>query len=135
MLAQPYQTKNIDTKSKTRSKAVKSIIEKLFESEVVTHIAHLQSKSYSEHMALCSYYGGVQDLIDSLAENSVVKTGILSGYRIMIGDTSDCCSYLNECLKFVETQREGIDEPYIQQMVDNIIEFLASTIYKLENLK
>ena len=40
----------------------------LMQSRNQAHIFHLQTSSYSQHIALQEYYEGIVDLIDSLVE-------------------------------------------------------------------
>ena len=38
---------------------MKTLANKLFESREVTHVLHLNSKKYAEHIALNEYYDGI----------------------------------------------------------------------------
>ena len=44
-------------------------------------------------------------------------------------------SYLKECLKSIEEFRLTLKDGYLQQICDDIIELLSSTLYKLKFLK
>lgn len=116
--------------------AVLNIAQTLFQAQIQTHIAHLQSDSYAEHVALGEFYDAAGDLADAIIEKTQGKYGIIRGYKtITLVDDVDCCAYLKSVLSYIEKQRQSITEGYLQQLTDNIIEQIASTLYKLENLK
>lgn len=109
---------------------------KLFEIEVVAHIAHWQTTSYAKHMALNSLYEDIVDLRDRFIESYQGKYGIISNYsQITIKEGVDMISYIKECIKQIEEYRLTLTDGYLQQISDDIIELLASTNYKLINLK
>lgn len=109
---------------------------KLFEIEIVAHIAHWQTTSYAKHMALGSLYEDIVDLRDRFIENYQGKYGIISNYsQITIKEGVDMVSYIKECIKQIEEYRLTLTDGYLQQISDDIIELLASTNYKLINLK
>jgi len=45
------------------------MISLLLHSRTQTHTLHLQTDSFSEHMALNGYYDGIGDLVDGLVES------------------------------------------------------------------
>lgn len=123
----------------TKSNPIEVIATKLFESQVIVHIMHLQAKnkSYATHKALEEYYTGIDDLIDSLVEKSFVEYGIIKNYKITIDSSSfkDYCDYLKEIYSLVSTQRNSVSIGFIQQIIDDILDLISGVIYKLENLK
>jgi len=123
-------------KDDSQKGAVLNIAQALFQAQIQTHIAHLQSDSYAEHIALGEFYEAAGDLADAIIEKTQGKYGIIKGYKtIQLMDDIDCCEYMKTVLGYVEKQRLSIKEGYLQQLTDNIIEQIASTLYKLENLK
>ena len=56
------------------------MISLLLHSRTQTHTLHLQTDSFSEHMALNGYYDGIVDLVDGLVESFQGKYGIIGGY-------------------------------------------------------
>ena len=116
--------------------SIQSISQILFEVEVQIHILHLNSKSYSSHQALGEFYTSLGGLNDDLVEKSFSKVGILKGYgTISIDNEVDALSYIKSKMFLIEKHREKVTTPFIQQMVDNILETFSHVIYKLENLK
>lgn len=109
---------------------------KLFEIEIISHIAHLQTTSYSKHMCLDQLYKDIIGLRDRFIESYQGKYGIISNYsQITIKEGVDMVSYIKECIKQIEEYRLTLTDGYLQQISDDIIELLASTNYKLINLK
>lgn len=125
--------------SNTSSKktAVLTIAQTLFEAEAQTHIIHLQAKkkSYAEHIALDEFYKAIPDLVDELVEKTQGKYGPITGYKAMsISDNTEAIPYLESGLKKIEVAREQLNEGYLEQLTDNIIEQYSQTLYKLKNL-
>ena len=67
------------TSEKTKT-LTQDVIEEVFEeckkSEIMTHLWHLQTKSYAEHIALEEYYTSLQTFLDSFIECWQGKTGV-----------------------------------------------------------
>lgn len=104
-----------------------------------THIYHLQSQSYAQHIALNEFYEGIVDLVDRFIESAQGKYGIIRGYKSELSaydESGDPINYLKMKLKIVEKYREYFsDSGYLQQIIDDIIELFYTTIYKLVALK
>jgi hypothetical protein len=108
----------------------------LFAIEVDMHIAHLQSGSYAEHMALNELYTGIVDLRDRFIESYQGKYGILKGYTsFSIQEGVDPITYLKNWAKEYEPYRVTLTDGYLQQICDDILELVNSTLYKLKFLK
>ncbi len=113
----------------------------LMQSRNQAHIFHLQATgegSYAAHKALQKYYESIVDLIDSIVESYQGRYGILTGY-IMTGQIKEdnaTYTYFDALSKFVEKIREQIpQDSYIQNEVDNVVNLIESTKYKLRNLR
>ena len=103
-----------------------------------THIFHLQTTSYAEHKALCGYYEGLTGLVDGLVETYQGKYSIIRGYQsfayVDYTDKNQTISYLDGIYKTIETLRVNVEDSYLQNQIDTIIELVQSTLYKLKNL-
>lgn len=124
-------------KNPEQKKAVLNIAQALFAAQIQTHIIHLEAKkkSYAEHIALNEFYDALGGLADELVEKTQGKYGIITGYSNMaISSGVDAIPYINRLLTLVETNRKALVDGYIQQLTDNVIEQIASTLYKLNNL-
>lgn len=109
----------------------------LMQSRNQAHIFHLQTPSYAQHKALQDYYEGIVDLIDGLVESFQGRYGILRGYKMagIIKEDDSTLTYFEGLAKFVETIRTQIpQDSYIQNQVDEVVDLIESTKYKLKFL-
>ncbi len=108
----------------------------LFEIEATAHKKHLQSLSYAEHMALGPLYEDIVGLRDRYVESYQGKYGLLKGYQINNKQEDlDIISYLKSQVVLIESFRKDLIDGYLQQICDDILELIYSTIYKLTFLK
>lgn len=115
------------------------MISKLRFSVEQTQVYHWQSQSHSEHIALNEYYDGIPDIVDGIVESYQGKYGIQKGYRLFeVRDYStpeEVINFLKKLDEDVEMLRQSIKESYIQNQIDNVLQLIETTVYKLENLK
>ena len=114
---------------------ISTFISMCFEARNKTHIAHLRTTSYAQHMALFSFYTGIIPLADAVAESYQGKYGIISDYpsAILSGSGVDVVKGLRT---WIEKNRSKISsDSNIQNDIDAIVTLCNSTIYKLEFLK
>ena len=110
----------------------------LLQSSVQVHIYHLQSKSYSEHMALNTFYDETVGLTDSLIEQYQGKYGIVTVYPSIQLIVQSPIDYIKNLRSFVEVERYTSlkkEDTHLQNITDEIISLIDSTLYKLINLK
>lgn len=122
----------------TEKQAIQSISQCLFEAEVQLHILHLQAiaKSFEIHTAIGDLYDVLVDLNDDLVEKSYPKVGLLTAYKdIKVSNNINALPYVENLFAELEKYRTFVQTGYIQQMIDNILEKVAHTIYKLTNLQ
>lgn len=115
------------------------MVSKLRFSVEQTQVYHWQSQSYSEHIALNEYYDGIPDIVDGIVESYQGKYGIQKGYKLFeVRDYStpeEVINFLKKLDEDVEMLRQSIKETYIQNQIDNVLQLIETTVYKLENLK
>jgi len=114
-------------------------ISTLFSSREQAHIFHLQTSSYAMHKALKKYYDGIVDLIDKYVEVCQGRHGIITGYQpasqFLEGD-DQVLKYFMALQKFVDMNRQSLpQESDLNNIVDEILALVNSTIYKLRFLK
>ena len=117
-----------------------AFIQNLLHCVTNAHLLHLQSRSYSQHMALGAFYDGLDDLTDSLAEVIIGKYGLFDYNTIAKYDLppNDPVAYLEQIAGYVEASRRSGWYPQdtnIQNETDNIASLIDSTLYKLRYLK
>ena len=125
---------DIILKSEKPDASIMGFISSLFEVEVTAHIAHLQTKSYAQHIALNGLYTGIVDLRDRFIESYQGKYGIMKGYSVNVKEGQDMVKYITEKLTLAEQTRPKLKDGWLQQITDDIIELYAGTLYKLKFL-
>jgi DNA-binding ferritin-like protein len=120
-------------------KQFQETISKLLHSRTQSHIYHFQSKSYAEHEAFDDYYNGIVDLIDEMVESYQGQYGIIKtydNYTLNVYKNSEqVISYFEGLAENVEDLRSVTDGNFLQGKLDDVLELINSTIYKLKNLK
>lgn len=115
---------------------VQSFVMCLLHTVTNTHILHLQSRSYSEHMALGSFYEELEDLADSYIEQYQGKYGIIEGYQDEYELPTPALEYLISFSDYIKQARvEQPQDSELQNTIDEIQSLVDSTIYKLRFLK
>ena len=110
----------------------------LFLARDVTHSVHLNTRSYSKHVALNIFYDRIIGAADDFAEAYQGRHGLLGPITLQSAKkTSNVIEFLEDSLKQIEANRYEIcDESdlSLQQLIDNIIEIYLRTLYKLRFL-
>ena len=116
----------------------KEFIGMLFLARHVAHSAHLNTDSYSQHMALGAFYNNIVDLADKFAEAYMgryeEKIGKIPDMKVPDGDI---LKVLKAILEVIEERRDFIDknDTPLQNIADEIVGEFLSVIYKLKFLK
>jgi hypothetical protein len=119
---------------------VAQFIQNLLHCVTNAHILHLQSTSYSQHKALGHFYEDLGKIVDTIAESSQGKYGMITGYsEANYGlPPTNALTYLEEVSAYVQEQRKADGFPQdteIQNEIDNVQNLVNATIYKLRYLK
>lgn len=123
-----YMGKNAD---------IKDFVTSLFTARQTIHALHLQTKSYSEHVALNDFYEGILTLTDEFVEVYQGEYGILQGYTVENIKTESALSYLQNFVESLKSAHALIKEEdtHLDNIVDEMTSLTYKTIYKLKNLK
>lgn len=121
----------------TGGKSISVLFSKLFEARDFAHHAHLQTKSYSQHKALGSFYEGIVDLADTLFETYAGQYGIIKFNMGSAPINQDVISYFENLAKTVSDSHNIIDkkDTHLHNILDEATALVYHTIYKLKNLK
>ena len=115
------------------------LIALLFLGREIAHREHLRTKSYAQHMALNTFYEGVVEIADSIAEAYQGRNGIIDNIPYLTAESAnDIAGTLEKQLAAIEKLRYTAvakDETAIQNLIDEAVALYLSTIYKLRNLK
>ena len=116
--------------------AAAGYISRLLHAVTATHMLHLSTRSYSQHMALGSLYADLQGKADELVEAFQGCTNQLLSYPAeSFTPPTDAVAYVSDLYNFVEGQRGQMGgESHIQNIVDEICSTVASALYKLRFL-
>ncbi len=117
---------------------IEELISRVFLARNRAHLAHLLSKSYSEHMALNGFYESVIDALDELVECHIGQFGdSIKSLPEVSAESDDMIEYLRDESDWIEANRNEIahDSSAVGNLVDALNAVYLRTIYKLENLK
>jgi len=110
----------------------------LFLARDVAHSVHLNTRSFSKHSALQSFYDEVIELADKFAEAYQGRNGLIGPISLMSAKkTNNIVEFLTDSMAEIEKGRYQIcdktDTP-IQNIIDEIVGLYLSTLYKLRFL-
>jgi chloramphenicol O-acetyltransferase len=110
----------------------------LFLARDVAHSVHLNTRSFSKHSALQSFYDEVIDLADKFAEAYQGRHGLIGPISLMSAKKNgNIIEFLEQSLKDIEGMRYEVcnknDTP-LQNIIDEIVGLYLSTLYKLKFL-
>jgi len=110
----------------------------LFLARDVTHSAHLNTRSYSKHVALNIFYDRIIGAADDFAEAYQGRYGLIGPITLHSAKTTkNVLEFLENQLADLEAARYDVapkTDSSLQQLIDNIIEIYIRTIYKLKFL-
>jgi len=110
----------------------------LFLARDVAHSVHLNTRSYSKHVALNIFYDRIIGAADDFAEAYQGRHGLIGPITLMSAKkTTNIIEFLEQQLKELEDMRYEVvdkDDTSLQQLIDNIIEVYLRTLYKLRFL-
>ena len=110
----------------------------LFLARDVAHSVHLNTRSYSKHVALNIFYDRIVGAADDFAEAYQGRHGLMGPITLMSAKkTGNIIEFLEDQLKELEAVRYDVcdkSDTALQQLIDNIIEVYLRTLYKLRFL-
>ena len=110
----------------------------LFLARDVTHSVHLNTRSFSKHMALGAFYDEVIELVDGFAEAYQGRHGLIGPISLMSAKkTENVIEFLKDQLAEIEKCRYEVcdkDDTPLQNLIDGIVELYLTTLYKLRFL-
>jgi len=116
----------------------------LMHSRTQAHVFHLGVSgpgAYAAHKALQKYYEDIVDLIDGLVESYQGKYGLIK-FKPVVNLDNNCdganiVAYFDKLIQIVCALRQApnLQDSFIQNEIDNVVNLLYSTKYKLVNLQ
>jgi len=121
------------------STMVGRLIAMLFLGRELAHREHLRTKSFSQHMALNTFYDEIVERADAIAEAYQGRYGIIDKIPLLDNDMSGSIDMvLEKQLAAIEKLRYAAvdkNDTAIQNLIDEAVALYLSTLYKLRNLK
>lgn len=119
----------------TANATLAGLIVQLFHARTNAHIQHLRTKSYATHVALNEFYDNIVGLTDAVAEAYQGRHGIMEFPELPYKMESDPIMMIRSLRRYIDENRAGMC-PYseIQNLIDEVVAQMDSTLYKLENL-
>ena len=119
----------------TATPTIAGLIVQLFHARTNAHVQHLRTKSYATHVALNEFYDSIVGLADSLAEATQGRYGILEYPELPYKFESDPIMMIRGLRRYVDENRDNMcNHSELQNLIDEIVAQMDSTLYKLENL-
>ena len=110
----------------------------LFLARDVAHSVHLNTRSFSKHMALNTFYDSIIDHADAFAEAYQGRHGLIGPISLMSAKkTTNIIEFLESSLADIEDMRYKVvkkEDTSLQQLIDNSVELYLTTLYKLKFL-
>lgn len=110
----------------------------LFLGRDVAHSVHLNTRSFSKHMALNTFYDEIIDLADSFAEAYQGRHGLMGQIAVPANKkAANIIDFLQSQLDEIEKKRYEVcdkSDSAIQNIIDEIVSLYLSTLYKLKFL-
>ena len=112
-----------------------AMVLELFHVRTNAHLLHLKTRSYAAHMALGSFYDELTDLIDSFAEAYQGRYGLLNYPDVPFKQEADAIMMIKTIRRYIDDNRIGmVPDSELQNIIDEIVALMDSTLYKLEFL-
>ena len=111
----------------------------LLNSVTTAHILHLSSRSYSQHKALEAFYTEIGDHVDDFVEAFQGKYGLLTNYPATAAlfpeqDPVTYLTYLSDEVAMFRKANGFPQDSELQNITDEIVQLIDSTLYKLKFL-
>lgn len=115
--------------------AIGKIVGIMFASRTWAHRAHLKTPHFSKHKALDSFYNGIVDLADELAEAAQGKYRCLEiAHEPSSEDITKPIAGLEAQLEKILAQKAKVKDGYLENILQEIEAFYYKHIYLLKEL-
>jgi hypothetical protein len=130
------------------------LVARCFAARTSTHIAHLVTKSYAQHMALGDFYDAIATSADEYLECYMGIFGQLSAedfptvrpstgapiqqltaLRTWIAENREECSEAGDDKDGEQAESNDVDCTELSNLIDNILAVIDRALYKLKFLK
>jgi len=107
----------------------------LFHARTNAHIMHLGTRSFAAHKALGEFYEEIVGKTDSLAEAYQGRYGLINFPEVPFKREADAVIMLKGLRRYIDDNRMMmVPDSELQNLIDEIVALIDSTLYKLEFL-
>jgi len=110
----------------------------LFLARDVAHSVHLNTRSFSKHSALNTFYDEIVELADKYAEAYQGRHGMIGPISLKSARKDGAIlPFLEDSMAYIEENRYKVcdkTDSALQNIIDEIVGLYLSTIYKLKFL-
>lgn len=112
-----------------------ALMMELFHARTNAHIMHLGTRSFAAHKALGEFYEEIVGKIDSLAEAYQGRYGLINFPEVPFKREADAVIMLKGLRRYIDDNRMMmVPDSELQNIIDEIVSLIDSTLYKLEFL-
>jgi len=114
------------------------LVMRCFHARTTAHVLHLKSLSYAKHVALNEFYDDIIPLADSFAEKYQGKYGLIDYPVMRYAPEPDGITLMENLADWLSENRYKVcekTETFLQNIIDEIVEQVYETKYKLTFLK
>lgn len=112
-----------------------AFVVELFHARTNAHMQHLKTRSFAAHKALGEFYDGIVDKTDAFAEAYQGRYGLIDYPDVPFKKESDPIMMIKGLRRYVDENRMMMgSESELQNLIDEIVALMDSTLYKLEFL-
>jgi hypothetical protein len=117
---------------------MENLIATLFLARELAHREHLRTRSFSQHMALGSFYDAIVSNADAIAEAYQGRFGLMAEIPMLVNTVQgDIVAVLQSHVEWIAANRYSAcpkEETAIQNLIDEAVGTYQSTLYKLRFL-
>lgn len=112
------------------------LVARCFAVRTASHLSHLASRSYSEHMALQTFYEEILEATDEFAEVYMGVFGHISSWPAVKPPTGKAAAYISALADWLEEYGPECAEKNsaLQSLIDVISTSCAQALYRLRFL-
>lgn len=115
---------------------IKDLINRVFALRDAAHLAHWNTKSYAQHVALGDFYDSVIDKLDAIVEAYQGHYGLVGKVTLDAAMRGDIIDHIGKEGAWIAKNREEIAQgnEMLVNMLDDLSALYSTTYYKLRNL-
>lgn len=131
----PVEAKNPTTKEGISNAIASEFFARARSLSTETHFAHLSTDSFSEHIALATFYEEIVTSIDLFCEAYIGLYGKFITLPPIVPAMQKAVDGIIEFREWISKNRGLItDDSSLQNLIDSTVELCNTTIYKLQKL-